>query len=206
MRTKKTDSTPRWLGSLNPSRILRAVHQVGIVWDQRLLYCICLLLNYAVGQAQQPTLNPFGQAIIGGSAVFERTLQLDWSIGEAPAIETRTLNSRFQCSMGFLQSKNEVISLYKTLDSFNISIQIGPNPFEKVFWIRCKQEGIVITRIQLLNPLGKLTILRTSPIGGIHFEQQVNLSDAVKGVYYIFIQYLIDENKVQEKIFKLLEI
>lgn len=170
------------------------------------LFILFLLLSSTVGMGQQAVTTPFVPSIIGGSSAFERSLLLDWSIGAAPAIETRVLNTRFQFSMGFLQSKNEIRSLYKNQDSFNISIQIGPNPFRNSFWIRCKQEGIIITHIQLLNPLGKIIPVLMNPTSGIQFEQLVQINDAVKGVYFVFIQYLIDETLFQEKICKLLQI
>jgi hypothetical protein len=60
--------------------------------------------------------------------------------------------------------------------------------------------------ILVLNPLGKILPVLTSPYSGLNYKQQVQINSNIKGVYYVFIQYLIDENIVQEKICKLLAI
>jgi hypothetical protein len=97
--TKRLGKT--FIKGLN-SKILQAFWRPAIplviFLKSTLLVCI-LLLCHCTGQAQQATLYPIGQAVTGGSTIFEQVLLLDWSFGAAPAMETKALNGRYQFSM-----------------------------------------------------------------------------------------------------------
>jgi hypothetical protein len=179
---------------------IQAISSIGLKFT-----CLVLFYFTCPTLVKGQYLDPFCQNIASGSKV-NNLLTLDWNIGEALSTETYISKSSILLSSGFLQNKNDAAITFKSIDSFNLKISIGPNPTQNIFKISCAQDGIIILNIKITDNLGNSIQVLKGPYAGLNFQQQINLIGEKNGLYYIIVNYIVGEQVLANKVFKLLKI
>jgi hypothetical protein len=151
-------------------------------------------------------LDPLGLAIQGGSKTLhteQNSIVMDWSIGQPACFNDFNKNNPITISSGFLQNKNCDQCLYKSLDSFLVQVQIGPNPTDHYLYTHINQAGIIWQGFEVYNMEGKLIDRKIVNLSGLRLQYTINLSYYTKGIYFLKYYFLIDQ---QIPIFKTIQI
>ncbi len=164
------------------------------------------LVNDASGQqvTNQHFLDPYTMNVMGSASQISN-ISFDWSIGEAPIAQMLNWQAQFQLSTGFLQSSYYPQLLFKHLDSFEVEIKVGPNPFSDRIIIQSKVDEIMITGIQLIDFQGKVLFTSTELFSGIQFYKEINIRKLLFPICFLQIQYIISDRIYNTKYLKLIQ-
>lgn len=170
---------------------------------------ILLLLSisnqeYAQSLSLKGCIDPFAINVAGHSWTNTNFI-IDWSVGEAPMIHTLFKHPLFLLSTGFLQSRYDPLLLYHGLDSFDIQIKVGPNPFNNHIYIKCNQDGIIITSIQLINFSGVSIYQLTGIYAGINYCHEIQIQKPNNSICYLYLHYTIADKIQKTKVIKLIQ-
>jgi hypothetical protein len=172
---------------------------------------ICFLLlfgtpstEYAQNHINKASLDPYLINVAGHSWENDTHI-IDWSIGESPMATTFSKHPLYLLSSGFLQNLYDPLLLYQSQDSFDLQIKVGPNPFYNHFYIQCKQDGIVITAVQLRNFKGALVYHFPGVYSGYNYYQEFIIPKLSYPICYLYLYYNIGENTHRTKIIKLIQ-
>lgn len=150
--------------------------------------------------------DPFCQNVFGGTQQTHSGVIVDWNLGESICTETLISKSGLIISTGFLQNKNNSELLYKNVDSFDLSIKVGPNPIQHNITIASNQEGIVIKNILITNGNGRFIQEIKGDFSGVHFKKIITLNENDSGLIYVFIRFMVGDKINRLKIVKLIKI
>jgi len=171
-------------------------------------FCILLLLGIVQKPYAQVLSNfhfhdPFTINVAGKYNIIHDVLY-DWSFGEM-AIHTMYTKPTFYISLGFLQSNYYPFLQYKNLDSFDIKIKIGPNPFSNYIVIQSQQDQLIINCIQLLDFQGKVLYQVNGDYAGLNFYYKLFVKKLNSPMCFLNISYTISDHINRKKYFKLLQ-
>jgi hypothetical protein len=169
-----------------------------------LLLLGCPITQYAQSVVYKKFLDPYTINVSGRSSMLNNQL-IDWSLGESPMVHTFNKYAIYLLSTGFLQSVYDPLLLYKSLDSFDIQIKIGPNPFNNLVHIQCRQDGITISSIQLINFRGDVIYHLPGFYAGMNFYQEIPIQKLSNPICYLYLHYTIANKIERTKIIKLIQ-
>ena len=140
-------------------------------------------------------LDPYCFATQGGSKTVlsePNSFLIDWSIGQPITTPLLTKGNSMMLSSGFLQNKNCDRCLYKNLDSFLITLKIGPNPVEQVLQIQMKQAGVILEGLDIYTTEGFLLHREKTLVNGLSIYYTFSFSRYPKGWYVLRFYFLVD--------------
>jgi hypothetical protein len=172
------------------------------------IFIILLLSNpasaYAQGHIIAKFSDPYSINVAGHSNLLDNQ-NLDWSVGEASLIRTFNKHPIYLLSSGFLQSHTDPLLQYNNLDSFDVQIKAGPNPFNSCIYIQCKQDGMIISSVELFNFRGDRIYHLPGYYSGLNFYKEVPIQKLSNPICYLYISYSIAEKMYRTKIIKLIQ-
>jgi len=180
-------------------------------YAQRRWYLLLLFLLYSINGLGQysitgkgAALNPHVMNSNGGSVIIHQML-LDWNLGDLASTFKVHQNPTILLTTGFLQNHYPTISLFKDLSGFGEQIKIGPNPFYNEIHIYCKQDGINIISIRILDSKGSMLKYIKGPFSGLAFEKHIELKKGKYPFYFVQISYSVANSFSLYKTYKLLQ-
>jgi hypothetical protein len=171
--------------------------------------CILLLLGipnseYAQGYLNKGFTDPFSINVAGKSWDIG-TNNINWSVGESGLTHSFAKHPTYLFTSGFLQSVYDPLMLFKSIDSFDLQIKVGPNPFNDHIYIQSKQDGIIITSVQLLDFRGDIIYHLPGMYAGIHYYQEISIQRLNNPICYLYLKYSIASLVPRTKIIKLIQ-
>ena len=177
----------------------------------KIYFLSCLLLLCFFIQAQ--VLDPSIINTAGGNINIEsKTNQvknnwmLDWSLGEPFAIQNGYLKNKIVFSTGFLQPALMLNPALISTGSFDFNLVWGPNPVIHYVGLSCKQAGVDIISISVLDHYGNKIQNIKGPFSGLHFSKQISFASVNTGIYFIALHYIVANQFSQMKIIKIIKI
>jgi hypothetical protein len=177
----------------------------------KIYFLFCLLFISCFTQAQ--ILDPAIINTAGGNIHIEsKTNQvknnwmLDWSFGESIATQTLPLKNKLIYSTGFLQPAFMLNPAFNSPASFDFNLVWGPNPVIDYVGLSCKQAGVDIISISVMDNYGNKIQNIKGPFSGLHFSKQISFASANTGIYFIAIHYIVSNKFSQMKIIKIIKI
>lgn len=177
----------------------------------KIYFLFCLLFISCFTQAQ--ILDPVIINTAGGNIQIEsKTNQvknnwmLDWSFGESIAIQTLPLKNKLIYSTGFLQPAFMLNPAIHSPASFDFNLVWGPNPVVNDLGLSCKQAGVDIISISVMDNYGNKIQNIKGPFSGLHFSKQISFASANTGIYFIALHYIVANKFSQMKIIKIIKI
>lgn len=140
-----------------------------------------------------------------GGTVLISQMWVDWNVGDLAATYKTVQHPVLFLTTGFLQSDPDVLLLFKDFSSFGEQIKIGPNPFYSGIHIYCKQVGITILSIRIMDSKGNLNQYIKGPFSGLAFEKQIEIQKGKDPFYFVQIGYTISNSVSLNKTFKLIQ-
>ena len=172
--------------------------------------CCLLLLSFCI-QAQ--VLDPSIINSAGGKIdITSRTNQvnnnwmLDWSLGEPFAIQNWCSKNKIVFSIGFLQPSLLLNPELIRPGAFDFKLKWGPNPVSTYLLLSCKQAGIDIIRINIVDSDGNKIQKIEGPFSGLDFSKRISFASANTGIYFISIHYIVANKFTQVKILKIIKV
>jgi len=173
------------------------------------LFCLLFISCFTQAQLLDPTIiNTAG----GNIHIESKTNQvknywiLDWSLGESLATQTGCLQNKIIFSTGFLQPALMLNPAIHSPASFDFNLIWGPNPVIHYVGLSCKQAGIDIMSIQVMDNYGNKIQNIKGPFSGLHFSKQISFASANTGIYIIALHYIVANKFSQMKIIKIIKI
>lgn len=156
-------------------------------------------------------LDPVVLNNLGGTAGLSEYI-IDWSFGQPVSISIQIDKFLFLSSYA-LQSfinNNSLFSLYSydyIYDSIDKYIQVYPNPVNMFLYLKFIQEHVKIQSISLYDISGNLLQyhheqLNNSPI----YNKMIKMSYYPVASYFVSIYYLLPNNQLRTKVFKIIKI
>lgn len=173
------------------------------------LFCLLFVSCFTQAQILDPTLiNTAG----GNINIESKTNQiknnwiLDWSLGESLATQTWHLKNKIIYSTGFLQPALMLNPAINSPTSFDFNLVWGPNPVIHYVGLSCKQAGVDIISISVMDNYGNKIQNIKGPFSGLHFSKQISFASANTGIYFIALHYIVANKFSQMKIIKIIKI
>jgi hypothetical protein len=171
------------------------------------LFCLLFINYFSQAQILDPTIiNAAG----GNINIYAKTNQvkinwtLDWSLGESLATHTWHLKNKLIYSTGFLQPTLMLNPAFT--HPANFDLVWGPNPVSTTVWLSCKQAGIDIMSIHIMDIYGNKIQNIKGPFSGLHFSKQIPFASVNTGIYFIALHYIVANKFSQMKIIKIIKI
>ena len=172
------------------------------------LCCLLLLCFFIQAQIIDPSIvNSAGGKIKMPSFTTQgkNNWILDWSLGEPFAIQMGSSKNKIIFSIGFLQPNLLVSPRSLKPGIIDFRLVWGPNPVNNYMQLSCKEAGIDIISIHVLDGYGHSIQNIQGPFSGLHFSKQISFASVNTGIYFISIHYIAQAMK-QVKIIKVLKI
>jgi len=131
---------------------------------------------------------------------------LDWSLGEPFAIQNWCSKNKIVFSIGYLQPSLLLNPELIRPGAFDFKLRWGPNPVSTTVWLYCKQAGIDIMSIHVMDNYGNKIQNIKGPFSGLHFSKQISFASANTGIYFISIHYIVANKFTQVKILKIIKV
>jgi hypothetical protein len=141
---------------------------------------------------------------VSGHSIATNTITWDWSLGEALMLRTPHTVNVICINTGYLQN-DFGMGIDNKLLELNTPFKIGPNPVIKNLKIISNQNGIVISKIEVVQENGQLLKIIQGPFSGILFEQSLNFASANTGTYFIMIHYVVENSFSKVNVFKIIK-
>jgi len=173
------------------------------------LYCLLFLSFFIQAQVLDPsTINSAGGKINIASTLNQanNNWMLDWTLCEPFAIQTWCSKNKIIFSTGFLQPSLMLNPAFNLPESFDFNLIWGPNPVMNYVELSCKQAGVEIMNIQVIDHYGNKIQNIKGPFSGLHFSKQISFASANTGIYLIAIHYIVGGKFSQMKIIKIIKI
>jgi len=177
----------------------------------KIYFLCCLLFVPFLIKAQ--VLDPSVINTAGGNInIASRTNQvninwmLDWSLGEPFAIQNWCSKNKIIFSIGFLQPSLLLNPDLIRPGVFDFKLKWGPNPVSTYLLLSCKQAGIDIIRIDIVDSDGNKIQKIEGPYSGLDFSKQISFASANTGIYFITIHYIVANKFTQVKILKIIKV
>jgi len=130
----------------------------------------------------------------------------DWSLGEPFAIENWCSNNKIVFSIGYLQPSLLLNPELIRPGAFDFKLKWGPNPVSNYLLLSCKQAGIDIIRINIVDSDGNKIQKIEGPYSGLNFSKRISFASANTGIYFISIHYIVSNKFTQVKILKIIKV
>jgi hypothetical protein len=130
----------------------------------------------------------------------------DWSLGEPFAIENWCSNNKIVFSIGYLQPSLLLNPELIRPGAFDFKLNWGPNPVSNYLMLSCKQAGIDIMRINIVDSDGNKIQKIEGPYSGLDFSKRISFASANTGIYFITIHYIVTNKFTQVKILKIIKV
>ncbi len=163
-----------------------------------ILFCVCCTNWLAAQNGYPATINVTGHSMTTG------TITWDWSLGEPLMLPTTILPTHIFINTGFLQNDFGMGIDNKILE-LTSPFKIGPTPVIQNLKIISNQNGIVISKLEVLNQHGQLFKIVQGPFSGIRFEHSISFASANTGIYFIVIHYVVELSISKLKVFKIIK-
>jgi len=173
------------------------------------LYCLLFLSFFIQAQVLDPsTINSAGGKINIASTLNQANNNwiLDWTLCEPFAIQTWCSKNKIIFSTGFLQPSLMLNPAFNSPESFDFNLIWGPNPVMNYVELSCKQAGVEIMNIQVIDHYGNKIQNIKGPFSGLHFSKQISFASANTGIYFIALHYIVANKFSQMKIIKIIKI
>jgi len=144
--------------------------------------------------------------IISKTNQVKNNWKFDWSLGESIATQTWQLKNKLIYSTGFLQPTLMLNPVFTSPASFDFNLVWGPNPVATTLELSCKQAGIDIMSIQVIDNNGNKIQNLKGPFSGLHFSKQISFASVNTGLYFIAVHYIVASKFGQMKIIKIIKI
>jgi len=131
---------------------------------------------------------------------------LDWSLGEPFAIQYWCSKNKIVFSIGFLQPSLMLNPELIRPGSFDFNLKWGPNPVSNYLLLSCKQAGIDIIHINVVDNDGNKIQNIQGPYSGLNFSKQIPFASVNTGIYFIAIHYIVANKFTQVKILKIIKV
>lgn len=173
------------------------------------LFYLLFISCFTEGQILDPAIiNTAG----GNIQIISKTNQvnnnwiLDWTLCEPFAVQTWCSKNKIIFSTGFLQPSLMLNPAFNSPESFDFNLIWGPNPVMNYVELSCKQAGVEIMNIQVIDHYGNKIQNIKGPFSGLHFSKQISFASANTGIYFIAIHYIVGGKFSQMKIIKIIKI
>jgi hypothetical protein len=176
------------------------------------IYCLCCLqlLSFCIqAQVLDPSIiNTAGGKIDINSSInhANNNWMLDWSLGEPFAIQNWCSKNKIVFSIGFLQPSLLLNPELLRPGAFDFKLKWGPNPVSNYLQISCKQAGIDIIRINIVDSDGNKIQKIEGPYSGLDFSKRISFASANTGIYFISIHYIVANKFTQVKVLKIIKV
>jgi hypothetical protein len=130
----------------------------------------------------------------------------DWSLGEPFAIQIGSSKNKIVFSIGFLQPNLMLNPELIRPRAFDFKLNWGPNPVANYLLLSCKQAGIDIIRINIVDSDGNEIQKIEGPYSGLDFSKQITFASVNTGIYFIAIHYIVAMKFKQVKIIKIIKV
>lgn len=130
----------------------------------------------------------------------------DWSLGEPFAIQNWCSKNKIVFSIGFLQPSLLLNPELIRPGAFDFKLKWGPNPVSNYLLLSCKQAGIDIIRINIVDIDGNKIQKIEGPYSGLDFSKRISFASANTGIYFITIHYIVANKFTQVKILKIIKV
>jgi len=177
----------------------------------KIFFLSCLLCIPFFIQAQE--LDPTTINSAGGKLEIASTTNqsnnnwlLDWSLGEPFTIQTWCSKNKIIFSIGFLQPSLMLNPELIKPGAFDFKLKWGPNPVSNYLLLSCKQAGIDIIRINIVDSDGNKIQKIEGPYSGVDFSKRISFTSAKTGIYFITIHYIVAAKFTQVKILKIIKV
>jgi len=141
---------------------------------------------------------------VTGNSISTGMVRWDWSFGEPFMLSAFNPNKNICINTGFLQNNFEVGVDFEKIE-LNTPFKIGPNPVIQNLKINSNQNGIVISKIEIVNEYGYVFKIIHGPFSGIQFEQLISFDSVNTGTYFILIHYVVETLFPKIKVFKVIK-
>ena len=131
---------------------------------------------------------------------------LDWSLGEPFAIQYWCSKNKIVFSIGFLQPSLMLNPELIRPGAFDFNLKWGPNPVSNYLLLSCKQAGIDIIHINIVDNDGNKIQNIQGPYSGLNFSKQISFASVNTGIYFIAIHYIVANKFTQVKILKIIKV
>ena len=176
------------------------------------IYFLCLLLSVSFS-VQAQVLDPSIINSAGGKMDIASTLNkannnwmLDWSLGEPFVIQNWCSKNKIVFSIGYLQPALLLNPELIRPGAFDFKLKWGPNPVSNYLLLSCKQAGIDIIRISIVDSDGNKIQKIEDPYSGLDFSKRISFVSANTGIYFISIHYIVANKFTQVKILKIIKV
>ena len=177
----------------------------------KIFFLSCLLCIPFFTQAQ--VLDPTTINSAGGKLEIASTTNqsnnnwlLDWTLCEPFAIQTWCSKNKIIFSTGFLQPSLMLNPALMRAEAFEFKLKWGPNPVANYLLLSCKQAGIDIIRINIVDSDGHKIETIVGPYSGLDFSKQISFDSVNTGIYLVTIHYKVANKFTQVKILKIIKL
>ena len=177
----------------------------------KIYFLCCLLFISSFSQAQ--ILDPSIINTAGGKMDITSTTNqvnynwmLDWSLGEPFAIQNWCSKNKIVFSIGYLQPSLLLNPELIRPGAFDFKLKWGPNPVSNYLLLSCKQAGIDIIRINIVDIDGNKIQKIEGPYSGLDFSKRISFASVNTGIYFITIHYIVANKFTQVKILKIIKV
>jgi len=173
------------------------------------LYCLLFLSFFIQAQVLDPsTINSAGGKIEIASTLNQanNNWMLDWTLCEPFAIQTWCSKNKIIFSTGFLQPNLMLNPELIKPGAFDFKLKWGPNPVSNYLLLSCKQAGIDIIRMNIVDSDGHKIKNIEGPYSGLDFSKRISFTSENTGIYYIIIHYSVANKFTQVKILKIIKV
>lgn len=173
------------------------------------LSCLLILCFFIQAQILDPSIiNSAGGKINITSRLNQanNNWMLDWSLCEPFAIQTWCSKNKIIFSTGFLQPALMLNPNIIKPGVFEFKLKWGPNPVSNYLLLSCKQAGIDIIAINIVDSDGNKIEIIVGPYSGLDFSKIISFDSINTGIYFISIHYKVANNFTQVKILKIIKL
>jgi hypothetical protein len=174
-----------------------------------ILCCLLFISSFSQAQIMDPCIiNTTGGKMDIASTINKanNNWMLDWSLGEPFAIQYWCSKNKIIFSIGFLQPSLLLNPELIRPGAFDFKLKWGPNPVFNYLQLSCKQAGIDIIRINIVDSDGNKIQKIEGPYSGLDFSKKISFASANTGIYFISIHYIVANKFSQMKIIKIIKV
>lgn len=167
------------------------------------IFLLLIGVGFMISIKAQPYDNK-GIVLSGGTYQNARHV-FDWSMGVQISVNSFLLPHQVLLTTGTLQGNPSLLSNTNIPSIPSLHLMMGPQPARDFIYLRLNQPEVIIHSLQIFNVQSSLVYQKKGPLAGILFNEQIYIDAFNSGVYFLIIDYSI-ENKVHyQPVFKILK-
>jgi hypothetical protein len=146
------------------------------------------------------------KGIVMAGGTYQNTNNvLDWSMGVQISVYPFLLPHQLLFTTGILQGNPSLLSNTNIRTIPSLQVMIGPQPASHFIYLRLNQPEVIIQSLRIFNIQSILIYQKKGPLAGILINEQINIDAIAPGMFFLMIDYSI-ENKIHyQQIFKLIK-